>query len=149
MEEFAYLQLRKSDLLDIHRALLARWLMEDKLRQTQGLESIGPPLLLDRIETLLRMNEEEAHTLFHQVEDELWEHSWHSFTEEWAWHRAEQEIQKELGRERKYMDKDQLEALVEKRYEERFDLYVEEISMDEEKKPKSSREKKDAKNPKK
>ncbi len=149
MEEFAYIQLRKSDLLDIHRAMLARWLIEDKLRQTQGLESVGPPLILDRIETLLGMNEEEAHNLFHQVEDELWEHSWYSFTEEWAWHRAEQDVQKELGRERKYMDQNQLDTLTEKRYEANFETYTQEISMDEEKQPKPTKEKRDAKNPKK
>lgn len=149
MEEFAYLQLKKSDLLDIHRALLARWLIEDKLRQTQGLESVGPPLLLDRIETLLHLNEDEAHKLFHQVEDELWEHSWYSFTEEWAWHRAEQDVKNELGRERKYMDQDQLETLTEKRYEEHLETYIKEISMDEEKQPKAARQKKDTKKSKK
>ncbi len=132
MEEFAYLQLRKSDLLDLHRALLGRWLTEDKLRQSQGLESVGPPTLLDRIETLIGLDESQAHTLFHRVEDELWEYSWYSYTEEWAWHRAEQDIKKELGSSFDGMNKDKREELIERRYETSFDKYLAEVSIDEE-----------------
>jgi hypothetical protein len=131
MEEFAYIQVKKSDLLELHRALLARWLVEDKLRQTQGLESVSPPPLMDRIETLLGLNAEQSHDLFHRVEDELWEYSWGTFTEEWAWHRAEQDVHKQLGSKHAAMDKAELEMLVEKRYEAKLETYTKEISLEE------------------
>lgn len=130
MEDFAYLQLKKSDLLDIHRALLARWVVEDKLRQAQGLESVGPPFLLNRLEALLGMKEQEAHTLFHRCEDELWEYSWYTYTEEWAWHRAEQDVRKELGQQLSQMDQRQLDELIDKRYERMLETYVEEVSLE-------------------
>lgn len=149
MEEFVYLQLKKSDLLEIHRALLARWIVEDKLRLAQGLEHVGPPMLLDRIEALFGMKSDEAHALFHRVEDELWEYSWHMFVEEWAWHRAEEDVHKELGDKIKYMNQEQIENFVEKQYESHFEAYIEEISLQEDKQPKAARAKRDVKNSKK
>lgn len=141
MEEFAYIQVKKSDLLELHRALLARWVIEDKLRQAQGLESVSPPLLMDRIETLLGLNEAQSHELFHRVEDELWEYSWSAFTEEWAWHRAEQDVHKQLGAKRHDMKKAELETLIEKRYEAKFETYTKEISLEEKAEVKTKTEK--------
>ena len=145
MEEFAYIQVKKSDLLELHRALLARWLLEDKLRQTQGLESASPPLLMDRIETLLGLNAEQSHALFHRVEDELWEYSWSTFTEEWAWHRAEQDVRKQLGAKYLAMDKAELETFIEKRYEAKLETYAKEISLEEKAEPEASTQKTRAK----
>ncbi len=139
MEALAYLQLKKSDLLDIHQALLARWLIENRLRDAQGLESVGPPLLLDRLEAILSIKEDESHSLFHRVEDELWEYSWHSYTEEWAWHRAEQDVRKQLKRQLSTIDKQQLETIIEKRFETAFDTYVSEVAMEEDVKPQGKR----------
>lgn len=139
MEALAYLQLKKSDLLDLHQALLARWMIENRLRYAQGLESVGPPLLLDRLEGLLNISEDQAHDLFHRVEEELWEYSWHTYTEEWAWHRAEQDVRKKLKRQVNTLDKDQLEAIIEKRFESTFDKYVSEVAMEDEAKPQEKR----------
>lgn len=139
MEALAYLQLKKADLLDLHQALVTRWMVENRLRYTQGLESIGPPFLVDRIESILDMNEDQAHTLFHVAEEELWEYSWHTYTEEWAWHRAEQDVRKKLKRQIDHLDKDQLEAIIEKRFEATFERYISEVAMEEETKPQTKR----------
>ncbi len=139
MEQFAYLQLKKSDLLDLHQALVARWMIENRLRFTQGLESIGPPFLVDRIASILNMNEDEAHALFHRAEDELWEYSWHVYTEEWAWHRAEQDVRKQLKRYVRTLNQEQLNTIIEKRFETAFERYVAEVAMEDEVKPQIKR----------
>ena len=61
--------------------------------------------------------------------------SWYSFTEEWAWHRAEQDVRKELGvKQRKYMKQEEIETLIEKRYESGFETYVKEVALEEQEK---------------
>jgi hypothetical protein len=130
-EEFAFLQLKKADVVEIHRALMNRWLIEDKLRQAQGLESIGPSFLIHRLEHLLNVNEEEAHALFHSAESELWEYSWYTYTDEWAWHRAEQDVRKALGARFSRMNDEQLDELIDKRREDLFETYLSEVSLEE------------------
>lgn len=131
--EFAFLQLTKQELLDIHEALLAKWIVEDSLREARGLETIDPPALLLRLEQLIGMNDDVAHARFHAIEDELWEYSWQAYTDEWAWFRAKQEVLKELGPRAKRMSDHQQEKHIEERYEKSFDRYVSEIDMQEEK----------------
>ncbi len=131
--EFVFLSLPKSDLIELHRAYLARWLMQERLRHEQGLEEINIPPILEHLERLIGMTEDQAHQLFHQTEDELWENAWYAFTDEWAWHRARQDATKDRGPRTKSMRNDDLDALAEKYYEKNFEKYVKEIDMDEDK----------------
>ncbi len=130
---FAFLSVSQKELKEIHRALLARLVMEEALRREQGLESADYPPLLERIEKLLGLQSEDAHELFHNAEDELWEYAWYTFTDEWALFRSRQDVLKELGgAAAKGMGKEQMDALVEKRYQQRFESYVKEVDMREE-----------------
>ncbi len=139
MEPIAYLQLKKRDLLDLHQALVGRWIVENRLRSAQGLENISPPFLMERLEKILGIHEDDAHACFHRIEDELWEYSWHTYIEEWAWHRAEQDVRKKLKRQLHRLNKDQLENMIEKRFETTFEQYVSEVAMEDEIKPRGKR----------
>ncbi len=108
--------------------------MQARMRQEQGLEDIESPMILERIERLLGYTEDDAHAIFHKVEDELWEHAWYSYTDEWAWYRAKQDAIKELGARVKTTSDGAREHLAEKYYHEKFDAYAEEIDMNVEKK---------------
>ncbi|MBM3204385.1 hypothetical protein FJZ48_00150 [Candidatus Uhrbacteria bacterium] len=130
--EFFSLSLSRKALLELHRATLARFLMETSLRQEQGLETVPYPTLLENIERLLGMSTEDAHQILHHMEAELWEFTWYNYTDEWAWHRARRDVIKELGARAKKTDPLTLEQLVSRRYEECFEAYVGEIDMKEE-----------------
>jgi hypothetical protein len=130
MEDFSFLQLRRADLKEIHQAMLLQWLVEERLRNANGLEGTDPPLLLGRLETLLNLSPDGAHELFHVVDDMLWEHSWINYIEEWAWRRADEDVRQELGTRLKYMDEEQLETLIEHRSEDKFEKYSREIALD-------------------
>lgn len=108
--------------------------MQAQMRQEQGLEDIEPPMILERVERLLGYTEDDVHTIFHNVEDELWEHAWYAYTDEWAWYRAQQDATQELGARAKTTSDDAREHLAEKYYNQRFDSYAEEIDMNTEKK---------------
>ncbi len=129
--EFAFLSFEKHDLLELHRALLGRFLMQNRLRHEQGLEEIDYPILLGRLEELLGYTDEESHRLFHRVEAELWEYSWYTYTEEWAWFRARQDVLQSLldkGIEEK-PEEFLIENLTESFYDDRFAGYAAEIDM--------------------
>ena len=130
--DFAFFSASHDELKEIHRALLTRFLMSNAMRREQGLETTDYPPILEKIERLMGVNQEAAHTLFHRAEDELWEHSWYVYTDEWAWFRAKQDVTRELGAKAKGMKEDDLESLIEKRYEEKFESYVTEVDMQEE-----------------
>lgn len=127
--QYAFLRLTRPQLEQIHQALLTHFVLEDTNRREQGLEAIEPPRVLDEIEQLLNLTEQEAHKQFHDIEDELWEYSWYTYTDEWAWHRAQQEVTKELGTRGRRMKRDALDELIEKRYRDRFETYVAEVDM--------------------
>jgi len=128
--EFICLELTAAELIELYRALLARVVMEGKLRREQGLEPVDPADLLLKLEVLLNLNENQSLANFRQVDDELWEHSWLDFTDEWAWFRARQEVLKKLGRTPEpALKPDELEPLVEKCYQQNFDRYVAELDM--------------------
>lgn len=129
--EFFQLQLSKPQLTEVYRALLARFVVEDTLRREQGLEPIEYPKLLEHLEQLLQIDPEQAHRTFHKEEDELWEYSWYTFTDEWAWFRAKQDVLKELGNKAVRTPTKTLETKVEAMYEERFDQYAAEVDMQE------------------
>lgn len=130
--EFLSLGLSRHEWQEIHRSLLTRFLMETSLRQEQGLEEIPYPVLVEKIEKLLGMSPEFAHQIFHRMETELWELSWYTYTDEWAWFRAKQDVLKELGPLIEKTNQSTLEKLIERRYEEYFEKYIGEIDMKEE-----------------
>lgn len=131
-QQWAFLTIPKQQLIEIHRALLMRFIMEDRIRHEQGLESLEYPPFLEHIEQLMGIGEDQAHQLFHQVEDELWQYSWYNYTDEWAYFRAKQEVTKELGAKAKRMRENALEDQIEQRYEKEFERYVKEVDMSEE-----------------
>lgn len=140
---FAFLSVSQKELQEIHRALLARLVMEEALRREQGLEAADYPPLLERIEKLLGLSDVDAHALSHNAEDELWEYAWYTFTDEWALFRSRQDVLKELGgTAAKSMNKEEINTLVEKRYQQRFEQYVDEVDMREETAPRGKQRKK-------
>lgn len=127
--EFAFFQCTREELVELHRSLLNRFLMDNVLRREQGLEPVDESLMLRRLEDLLRISPDEAHTLLHQTEDELWAYSWYSYTEEWAWFRAKQDVLKELGANAKRTKREALARLIEEKYQRFFKTYVAEVDM--------------------
>ncbi len=132
---FISLTLPKEDLLELYKGLLARYVIDQAMRREKGLEDIDYPDNLARIEDMLGIDENRAHAMFHEIENELWEYSWFTFTDEWAWHRARQETQKELGDKAAGLKREAMERLIEERYEKNFDNYVSEIDMKDEQAP--------------
>lgn len=128
--EFVSVQLSREELQDVHAALVQRAIVEDELRQERGQEPVERRPLLERFEMLLGEGEEVLHQRDHMLDDELWEHAWYVFTDEWARFRAKQDVQKELSADA-VGDTVALEKLVELRYRKNFDVYVAELTMDE------------------
>ena len=128
-DAFYSLGLTREQLLELHRSLLSRYILDETFRRERGEESQEPPALLGHVERLLEMTEQEAHTLFHEEEDRLWEYSWYAYTDEWAWYRARQETEQEVGDALTLTNPEKLEELIEKTYDEHFDRYTKEIDM--------------------
>ena len=126
--EFYSLMMTRDELVETHRALLARFITENILREEQGLEPIDDPAALIKIEKMLGLTPEQSHQLFHQVEDELWAHAWLAYTDEWAWYRAKQEAQKAAGGPAG-LSHEALDRKIEELYEKNFDRYAAEIDM--------------------
>jgi len=128
--EFLSLPFSREELLELHRAALMRYLMEEGFRKEQGLEPVDPPPVLAKMEAVLGIGPEKADGIERQIDDELWQHSWYAFTDEWAWFRARQDVLKKLdAAARSAMPREEIETLIERRYEEQFDKYVAEVDM--------------------
>lgn len=139
---FVSLSLTGEDVIELHRSLIMRYEMEQMLRYEQGLEHVDPPVLLQQVESLLQLTDEQSHKIFHMVQEELWNYCWSSYTEEWAWHRAKQDVLTELKTTKKTLTDKELETLIEDMYEKNFERYTDEIDMkDEEKKKKTEKKK--------
>ncbi|MSR84921.1 hypothetical protein EXS71_00545 [Candidatus Uhrbacteria bacterium] len=132
--EFFGLNASREELREMHRSLLSRFIIENVLRQEQGLEPVDRSSLIERLEKLLGFNEEHVHVLFHQVEEELWAYSWYSYTDEWAWFRAKQDVEHYLGKELTRTKNEMLERLTEEKYQTQFETYVAEVDMQKQKK---------------
>ncbi len=117
----------REELTEMHRAMLARFIIEETLRQEHGLEGVDYPEHLTKLEQILGIDAEVAHDMYHEMEEELWEHSWHAYTEEWAWHRASQDADKILSK--KSIENKSREELMEELYDKNFDHYTVEIDM--------------------
>lgn len=127
--EYITLQLSRMEAIELQAALVQRAILEDVVRREKGLEPVPMRPLVERLDNLLGLSEKQAEKLGQAVDSELWEHAWYSFTDEWAWHRATQEVEQELGRKAKEMDKVIFEKQVEKRYAKDFEKYIKEIEM--------------------
>jgi hypothetical protein len=143
--DYASITLPKKDLAELHRGLLLRHIVENGIRREEGLEEADEPKVLAAVESALGLNADEAHTLFHRAEDELWDYVWYSYTDEWAWFRARQEVLKELGNKRTSMTQEALDCKTEEKYRDNFERYVGEIDMRELEAKKDKKEKKRAK----
>lgn len=139
MKEFVNLSLPKADLIDLYRALMMRHVVENTTRHEQGLEEVESPSL-ERMEAILGLEDGEAHRLFHEMEDALWQYAWYAYTDEWAWYRAQQEVRKQLGSKATHTKRDAFDHLVEACYDERFDEFSAEIDMKKEKDVSGKRE---------
>ena len=128
---FYNLHLNHQQLLEIHRALLQRFLVEETMRREQGLEATEYPHLLEHLEQVLSIDTETAHQLFHREEESLWEYSWYAFTDEWAWFRARQDVLRDLGIHAQQTPRKSLEERIKKQYEEKFETYLKEVDMEE------------------
>jgi hypothetical protein len=127
--EFISFQVPKSSAFEIYRSLLSHYILECAVRRERGLETPSYPPLLEQLEGTLGLTEERVHREFHETQDELWEYSWTSYTEEWAWYRARRAVMKTLGSKAKQLPEQELNALIEQTYQEKFDLYIAEIDM--------------------
>lgn len=117
----------RQELSEIHQSLLTRFIIEETLRQEHGLEEIEYPDHLVKLEQMLGINADTAHKLYHEMEDELWEYAWNTYTDEWAWHRSGQDADKILSK--KGVEKKSRAELVEQLYRKHFDRYTSEIDM--------------------
>lgn len=148
IDTFFSLGLTREQLVDLHRALLRQHIMEETFRRERDEPSQEAPALLTHIERQLGIAPDEAHLQFHEEEDQLWEYSWYAYTDEWAWYRARQEVEKELGIQLQLTSSERVEQLIEEEYERSFDRYTKEIDMahssdsEVKKKPSSRRAKK-------
>lgn len=130
MQAILTLTLPLEEAREVYRALIARYFVEDALRREQGLEPINLSALTERLEKTLGFTEATAEKEQKMVEDELWQHAWLSFTDEWAWHRAKQDVIKELGTRRAAtFTSAELDALTEAHCETHFERYTQEIQL--------------------
>jgi hypothetical protein len=127
--DYASITLPKRDLVELYRGLLLRHFIENEIRHEEGLEEADEPKVLAALESALCLTDREAHELYHEAEDELWNYAWYAYTDEWAWFRARQDILNELGSKRAGLGREALDRKTEDRYRERFDAYVAEIDM--------------------
>lgn len=129
--EFITLQLSRSEAFELHAALVSRAMLEDDLRREKGLEPVSARPALERLDALLRMNEKQEEALAHAMDDELWEFAWYRFTDEWAWYRAAQEVEKDIG-STNTLSRRELQQRIEMRYERDFETFVKELEMPDE-----------------
>lgn len=115
--------------MELHRAVLERYIIDDTFRRERGEEAQEPPAIMAHLERLLDLSADDAHKLFHEEEDRLWEYSWYAYTDEWAWYRARQDVEQALGERLSLTTPEQLEQQIEAAYEEHFARYTKEIDM--------------------
>lgn len=127
--EFVSLTLTRQELLELQEALTMRAMVEDVLRHEEGLEPVDRRLLLSKIDQLLHAPESQLATLDARLEEELWQHAWYGFTDEWAWYRARRDVLRELGPLAGRTADATIEELAHQRYHAKFDEYVQEIDM--------------------
>lgn len=120
----------KQEVLELLRACMLQTLLEDEIRAQQGLEPVDPSPLVERLVRLLGVAEEATEEMADRLSDDLWAYSWYVFTNEWAWFRARQEAQKQLGDKAVDMEESaEFRRLAERLYKRNFETYTKEIDM--------------------
>jgi len=127
--EFFTMQMTREELLELHASVVQRAMLEDDIRREKGLETVSRRPLLDKLDTLLGLTDAQEDTISHEIDDELWEHAWFAFTDEWAWHRATQSVKQELRMEHATLSEDRLRERIERRYQKDFERFVKELEM--------------------
>jgi hypothetical protein len=127
--EFFSMTFSRQELREMYEAMKLRGMMEDELRHEKGLEPVGSRPMLDRIQGLLGISDGQIERTEDILEASLWEHAWYVFTDEWAWYRARQDVEKELRGQA--ISEDALQERMERKYNEEFERYVKEIEMKE------------------
>ncbi|MEN9558119.1 MAG: hypothetical protein RL141_488 [Candidatus Parcubacteria bacterium] len=105
-----------------------RAMVEDEVRQEEGLEPVDRDPLLTKLEQFLPLSESQAEKRDDRVEEELWRHAWYSYTDEWAWYRARMDVLGELG-SAAGLNELEIEERTHQRYHEKFEEYIREIDM--------------------
>lgn len=127
--EFFSLTFTRQELRDVYEAMVLRAMIEDELRREKGLEPVASRPLLERAEKMLALSDTQVERTAEMVDSGLWEHAWYVFTDEWAWFRARQDVEKELrGRS---LSEEALRERMEQKYTQEFERYVKEIDMKE------------------
>lgn len=129
MLEFCTLQFTREELKELRLALLQRAMVEDEVRREKGQEKADRHPLLDKVEALLADDQEKLKAVDQTSEDELWEFAWYAFTDEWAWYRAAQELEKDPTSAK--LAETEKKTRLEKMYKDNFDRYVAEVDMHE------------------
>jgi hypothetical protein len=127
--EFFTMQMTREELLELHASVVQRAMLEDDIRREKGLEPISRQPLLEKLDALLGLTDAQEDRISRELDDELWEHAWFAFTDEWAWYRAMQAVEQELGAERLTLDSERLRERIERRYQKDFERFVKEIEM--------------------
>src|SRR5690349_20885789 len=125
--EFFSLSFSREEVRELHEALLLRSMVEDELRREQGLEPVAMRPFLARVEQLLNLSEKQVERVTERMDAGLWEHAWYVFTDEWAWYRARQDVEKELKGE--ILSEPDMRERMEQKYHDEFERYVREVEM--------------------
>lgn len=130
MQPIVTITLSLDETRDLHRAMLTRYLMEDALRREQGLEAVDLAPLAKRLEAVIGISADQSGKELDRTEDELWQHAWLAYTDEWAWHRAHKDVKADLtAEELAKFSQEQVDRAVEQRYKEKFDAYLREVEL--------------------
>jgi len=125
--EFFSLSFSREEVRELHEALLLRSMVEDELRREQGLEPVAMRPLLARVEQLLNLSDKQVERITERLDTGLWEHAWYVFTDEWAWYRARQDVEKELNGSP--ISEQDMRERMEQKYHDEFERYVREVEM--------------------
>jgi hypothetical protein len=131
--EFFSMQMSREDLMELHAAMVQRAMLEDDTRREVGLEQVSRRPLLEKLDALLGLSAKQEEAIADTLDDELWEHAWFTFTDEWAWFRAKQEVERDLGKVLS-VGRAELHRRIEERYQKDFDRFVKEVEMGAERK---------------
>lgn len=130
MQPIVTLTLPLHEAQEFYRAMITRFLMEEALRREQGLEPVEVSPFVKRLEQVLGIQTDQALKHLDQVEDELWQHAWLSYTDEWAWHRARQEVKEGVeAKDLALLSPEEIDRATEKRYEQKFEQYLQEVQL--------------------
>ena len=108
---------------------MAQSVVTNAIREEQHQEAVEPSPLLQKIELLLQLSPDRAHEEFHRAEDDLWAYAWYTYTDEWAWGRARQDVMRTQHKDQAPLTDAELEQRIDTQYKKEFDRYSGEIDM--------------------